>query len=68
MSITLGYRIPNDPRGRAFTLPDAAHGLVTEADAERIAQELRAEQGREPHWQTVRGRLLKLTNQRRAQK
>lgn len=61
-----GYRIPGDRDGQAFTLPDWCWGLVGEADADEIAQRLRREAGREPAWQSVRGRLIQRAKARRA--
>lgn len=54
-----GYPIPGSRRGQAFTLPDFCFGRVTERDADRIAASLRQATGREPHWQTVRGQLIR---------
>jgi len=60
MSITAGYRVPGNPRGQAFTLPDFCWGKIGFDDACRIAESLRRAAGREPHWQTVRGKLIRL--------
>ncbi len=54
--------------GRCISMPDEYHGLVTEVDADRIAQQLRTEQGKEPHHQSIRGRLIRLAKQRRVSK
>lgn len=59
-----GYPIPGSTRGQAFTLPDFCYGKVTEEDAERIAAGLRAKQHAEPHWQKVRGALIKLAKRK----
>ncbi len=64
MSILLGYRIPGSARGQAFTLPDACHGLVSEDDANRVAKAMRETDGKEPSWQAVRGRLIRLARAR----
>ncbi len=60
MSVLIGYLLPGNPRGQAFTLPDFCHGKVGEDDANRIANGLRTVTGAEPAWQTVRGRLIQL--------
>lgn len=57
----MGYRIPGSSRGAAFTLPDNCWGKVCEDDANRIADGLRsATGGKEPSWQKVRGKLIRL--------
>lgn len=45
---------------QVLTLPDFCHGLVSEAEADDIAEQLRYSTGKEPSWQTVRGKLIKL--------
>jgi hypothetical protein len=67
MSIGMGYRIPSSNRGQPLTLPDFCYGCVTEADADRIADGMRQQNGREPGWQAVRGALIRLARCRTAQ-
>ncbi|MDD5297638.1 MAG: hypothetical protein PHU46_12065 [Rhodocyclaceae bacterium] len=64
MSFITGYRIPGNPRGQAFTLPDFCAGLVDASHAERIAADLRQLIGKEPTWQAVRGRLIRIAKAR----
>ena len=59
-----GYRIPGSSRGQALTVPDFCHGHITEKIADEIAERLRKETGREPHWQTVRGSIIRLARQK----
>lgn len=56
----IGYKIPGSNKGQALTLPDFCYGLVNEAEASDIAERLRQSTGKEPSWQTVRGKLIKL--------
>lgn len=56
----IGYRIPGSSRGAAFTVSDDCWGKVSEGDANRIAEGLRSAGGKEPSWQTVRGKLIQL--------
>jgi hypothetical protein len=56
----IGYRIPGSGKGRALTLPDYCHGLIGETEADAIAERLRQSTGKEPSWQSVRGKLIKL--------
>lgn len=58
-----GYRIPGNNAGQAFTLPDFCFGKVSEAEADAIADAIRKATGQEPHWQTVRGKLIRLAHQ-----
>jgi len=62
-----GYRIPGNNAGQAFTLPDFCFGKVFEDDADAIAEAIRAATGKEPHWQTVRGKLIRLAHRRQGQ-
>lgn len=55
-----GYKIPGSNKGQVLTLPDYCHGLVSETEADNIAEQLRQSTGKEPSWQTVRGKLIKL--------
>lgn len=55
-----GYKIPGSNKGQALTLPDYCYGLVGETEANAIAGRLRQSTGKEPSWQSVRGRLIKL--------
>lgn len=64
MSILIGYRIPGSKRGGVLTLPDDCYGLVSETDADHIANARRAD-GIEPTWQSVRGVLIRLARVRR---
>ncbi len=64
MSIVTGYRIPGSSHGQSLTLPDFCYGRVNEADADRIANEMRQLNGREPNWQAVRGALIRLARQK----
>jgi len=65
MSFFIGYH-DGTRQGRCFTLPDLYHGIVGDADADHIAEQLRRELGREPHIQTVRGRVIRLAKSRMA--
>ncbi len=62
----IGYTIPGSRRGQALTLPDWCYRKVTEADACRIADEMRRALGHEPTWQAVRGALIRMAKQRNA--
>lgn len=64
MSVLMGYRIPGSSRGAAFTLPDHCYGLVSEDDADHIAENARQATGKEPTWQHVRGCLIRLARSR----
>jgi hypothetical protein len=65
MSIGMGYRVPGSTRGQAFTLPDFCYGVVSETDANDIAEEARLNKdGAEPTWQSVRGALIRLARTR----
>lgn len=68
MSFYIGYRVPGDSRGRCLTLDDRYHGAVTDADADRIAADLRRQAGREPAPQSVRGGLIQLAKVRQGGK
>ena len=59
----MGYR-DGTPKGRCFELPDTFHRVVTEDDANRVADKLRRLFGREPSWQKVRGELIRLARRR----
>ncbi len=63
MSFFCGYR-NGTHEGQSFTMPDEFHGVITEDDANRVADRLRKELGREPTWQKVRGQLIRLGRQR----
>jgi hypothetical protein len=57
----IGYRIPGSSSGGVFTVSDDCWGKVSEGNANRIAEGLRsAAGGKEPSWQTVRGKLIRL--------
>lgn len=60
----MGYRIPGSSRGQAFSLPDWCYRLVGELDADEIASGMRARNGKEPTWQSVRGALLRRARDR----
>lgn len=56
--IIVSYKKPGSTRGGCFTLPDTYWKKFSDDDASRIAERLRQELGREPPWQTVRGKLM----------
>jgi hypothetical protein len=64
--ITVGYKIPGSNRGGCFTVPDTYWKKFNEDDASLIAERLRVELGREPPWQTVRGKLIRLAKSKGA--
>jgi hypothetical protein len=55
-----GYKIPGSNKGQALTLPDFCYGLVGEVEAGDIVECLRQSTGKEPSWQSVHGKLIKL--------
>jgi hypothetical protein len=60
MTITTGYLIPGSKKGGCFTLPDFCQTKISDEDINRIAEGLRRTTGREPVWQTVRGKAIQL--------
>ena len=59
-----GYKIPGSNKGQTLTLPDFCSGLISESEAGDIAEQLRQSTGKEPNWQAVRGKLIKLAKEK----
>lgn len=62
--ITVGYKKPGLSRGGVFTVPDSCWGKFSEEDASLIADKLRQATGKEPAWQTIRGKIIQLAKEK----
>jgi hypothetical protein len=62
--ITVGYKKPGLSRGGVFTVPDSCWGKFSEEEASVIADRLRQATGKEPAWQTIRGKVIQLAKEK----